>query len=135
MGYYVKTGAQIPVPKLIIIMTLLILITIFIEYLIPNFTVSTFLAVPLLFMFTLLLETILTSFTDFFNFWGKISLESYIFNVALPVFFINRPMVIGYFDLSYGNIIPYMLVIIIGTALAIFVNRISKPLINYVHNS
>jgi peptidoglycan/LPS O-acetylase OafA/YrhL len=60
------------------------------------------------------------------NFLGKISLESYLTNITLNTIF--RALIPTYFasSLFYGRWLEYLLVIIVGIAVACFVNKVSE---------
>lgn len=83
---------------------------------------------PLVFAFCWILEWINAKWLHhFFEFFGSISLESYLLNVTL----------IGWID--HFNLLPgvlysyrYVFIVVIGIVLATIINRISKPLISLV---
>lgn len=61
-----------------------------------------------------------------FNFFGQISLESYLFNGAIQIYII---WLMSFFRLpDYNNIVMYTLVVAVGTVLAVVVNRISRKI-------
>ena len=60
------------------------------------------------------------------NFFGQISLESYLFNGAIQIYIIWLMSFLGLPD--YNNIVMYTLVVSVGTVLAVVVNRISRKI-------
>ena len=64
-----------------------------------------------------------------FHFMGKISLESYMANVMLPVFFAMVPWVVNGVNYNVGNRLLYLCVVIFGIILAYVVHRISQPIV------
>lgn len=64
-------------------------------------------------------------------FMGAISLESYLLNVTLPFFIVRRlNWTIGEVNFGYGNYLPYLSVVVLGTILAYLVNKLSNKIIN-----
>lgn len=65
------------------------------------------------------------------TFFGKISLESYLFNGAIQIYII---WLIVFFNLpDYNNILMYSLVIIFGTLLSVIVARMSNRITNHIN--
>lgn len=85
-----------------------------------------FLVVPILYVLTGLLDTKFSreKYNQVFCFFGVISLESYMFNTCLPKY-MHSIMTICHIP-DYGNYLFYLLVLIIGLALSVMVNRIIR---------
>lgn len=60
------------------------------------------------------------------SFFGKISLESYLFNGAIQIYIIWIITLLAIPD--YNNIIMYTLVVILGTLLSFITNRMCNPI-------
>lgn len=91
-----------------------------------------FMTLPIVIVFSIFLEKIKKSqLYRCCSFFGKISLESYLFNgVVQPYVF----WLIAVFEIpDYNNIIMYILVIILGTLLSVTVNNISQRICNQLN--
>lgn len=66
------------------------------------------------------------------RFMGKISLESYLTNVFLPVFFIRAAWIKDHPVLGKGNWIGYLLVAVIGMTLAWLVHQLSNKILSKI---
>ena len=85
-----------------------------------------FLVIPILYVLTGLLNTRYSKekCNYVFCFFGAISLESYMFNTCLPKY-MHSIMAICHIP-DYGNYLFYFFVLIIGFALSVMVNRMTR---------
>lgn len=100
------------------------------KILMPGATVSFFFIIPVVWFVCTILDLRIKWLNDFFSFMGNISLESYMFNVTLPFFLLRNKWIINGVDFSYGNILPYFMVVVIGIILSIFLKKISISISN-----
>lgn len=91
---------------------------------------------PSYFFFTLPLLYVLASFCERLKmlkfravllFWGGITLESYMFNTTLPKYVHSLLEALAISD--NGNYLLYAIVVVVGTFLAIVVNRVVKKIL------
>lgn len=86
---------------------------------------------PILMLFMLIIRYGGKTMNQINTFMGGISLESYLLNVTLPFFLVRRTnWVIGDVNFGYGNYLPYLSVVILGTIFAYFINMLSNRIIN-----
>lgn len=86
---------------------------------------------PLVMIFIFIIRFAGKTVIRIINFMGAISLESYLLNVTLPFFILRRlEWTIGKVNLGFGNYLPYLSVVVLGTLLAYSVNKLSNRIIN-----
>ena len=92
-----------------------------------HITSACFTTIPLVFVFVWIVNLSINWANRLFAFFGRISLESYLFNVTLPyfVFMISWENT----KLGQGRYFPYFLIILLGTFLSVIVNRIVKVIL------
>ena len=124
MGQFVKFSKTIPIWLLIVVLVLGIVIIYFTKHLVYGYF---FLTLPLLCMLSFLMESSCDIMRKVMSFMGKISLESYIFNGAIP------GIVISLFTMSnlsvFNNTLPYLLACVIGIVLSYIFYLISKRIL------
>jgi len=114
---YAKLGRKVYIPLLTIVLFAVGAVFYCVNTVIPYWL----LIFPIVWLWCVLLKQY-PWFSGFLSFWGIISLESYLLNVALPIF------------RNSADIIPMgiqiLIKVVIGTLLAYGVSKISKPVIN-----
>ena len=126
---YIKQEKKVPYIGLIIISSILF----FLISSLLGFWGATFMSIPFLAFFLIIIHYSNNLIGGLFRFMGKISLESYMFNVCLPLLLIkNMNWQICNIDLSYGQYIPYLSVIILGIGGSCLVHNLSNYLIRKI---
>ena len=64
-----------------------------------------------------------------FRFMGNISLESYLTNIFMPMFFVQALWIKGHPLLGYGNRIGYLMVVVVGVLIAWLVHLLSQQIV------
>ena len=128
LGPYIAQNYKCRFP--ILINLFLCLIAVVLKHYIPKLPISIFLFVPLLMIMSLFFSKELVLFNRVASFMGRISLESYLFNVTLPFFIIRSNIFCNLFD----NYVLYLIVTIIGVLLSIIISRISHVIIGKFTN-
>lgn len=104
-----------------------ILLSFILKHYFPNISIGLFWIFPIAFFFCLLFECRQKQINGTAQWFGKISLESYLFNVTLPLLIMPRNgkhWIVFHTAIDYGNYLPYALVILIGTILSLFVHKL-----------
>ena len=98
---------------------------------VSHFEGACFMIAPLLMLFMIIIRFGGKVLYSIIAFMGAISLESYLLNVTLPFFIVRRlNWTIGEVNLGFGNYLPYLSVVVLGTILAYLINKLSNRIIN-----
>lgn len=103
-----------------------VLIYLLLKLLPLNVASEPFATIPLLYIFIKVCKYQCASIQNIAFFMGNISLESYLFNVTLPFFIKMIPWDKASFNLGYGNYLPYLCVIVVGTLFSCCLNNFVK---------
>ena len=124
MGQLVKSSKTIPIWLLITLFIIGIVTIYFTKHLVYSYF---FFTLPLICSLSFLMELSCDIIRKVMSFMGKISLESYIFNGAIP------GIVISLFTMLnlpvFNNILPYLLACVIGIVLSYLFYSISKRIL------
>ena len=121
-GYYVLKHYTIKYP--IILSFIIILGAYTLKNILPALCVSSFMAIPTIYLLVCLFSREYKHINEVCAFMGRISLESYLFNGVLPFFLINQHLMIFGVDLFYGNYLSYAIVVLLGTLLSYQVSKL-----------
>ena len=128
---YVKRGESIKWIWLI----LLLAISLIVKFIIPFDICPYFLmALPMLLIIIVLFETrpIQSTGKRLLRFMGRISLESYLTNVALPTIFALLSFKVCGYDLNYGNYLYYGLIVVVGLFISVVCKKASEKFLAYL---
>ncbi len=118
---YVASSFQLKRPVLLSLF--IVAIALALKFVVPSIAISCFCIIPLVMLCAKFLSYDFKIINHIANFMGQISLESYLFNVTLPLFFTLSTWECMGVCLSYGNYLPYVLVVAVGTILSYIVHR------------
>lgn len=121
LGPYV--AKQKTIQPYFIIVLLLIMAVLMQLFLPKSISKGIFVSFPLIWMCTLIVPLTHDLFKKILVFFGDISLESYLFNVNLPVFFLRVPFLCNQPDYS-----RYIIALLLGTMLSYIVHMLVKQL-------
>ncbi len=127
LGHYVKEGKNISIKWLIYAVIMGGAIIAITSHLVYGYF---FFTLPLLYILCYVLKKSGEPLKHFSHFMGKISLESYILNGALP-----KMIITGFVTLNLptiNNVIPYAISCVVGTLLAYIFHKISNKIINSI---
>jgi len=88
------------------------------------------LVLPLVYVLCVFLTAAGTKIKKTLEFFGKISLESYLFNVSLPSLIILSLPSLYNSPWNKGGFLYYFMVVVVGTLLSYIVNKLSTRIIN-----
>lgn len=121
---YVKSGKNVSIIAAVATNVVFLSLLCIVKVLHLPIATSFFAMVPLVCLLTILCEMLSKSLLhNAVLFMGHISLESYMFNVTLHFFLPLINWKIANVDIGYGNYIPYLCVLIVGTVAAYALNR------------
>ena len=90
-----------------------------------------FIVLPFIVVLCLLFQFMHGPMSSVLEFFGKISLESYLFNTVIGSWLIWYLPNLYESPLNYGCYLSYFLICVIGTVLAYFVNRFCNKILNH----
>lgn len=124
MAKYLIRGYSLSYNGLIIYTLSATLLTIFLKVKFPMMYSKWMLIVPVVCFFIFFIRRF-EVFYKIGSFLGVISLESYLFNVYLG-YFVNRPIMIMHYNVNYGNILEYTMVLLFGTIFSFYTHKFLK---------
>ena len=128
LGRYVRQGICVSMKEMVAIGGFLVLLLVG-YYVFGIGELLPIIVMPCMFIGCLVLEkTGSSSLIRFLNFFGAISLESYLLNVTLITW-------IMHFELLPEQLLPYryLFMVVVGIILATIVNRLCKPIVSLVN--
>lgn len=100
----------------------------------PSFMPAWLIVTPILAIMCMFLKLNIRIINKIFHFMGRISLESYLTNITLPIVIYWFLETTGLLRYNGGNYLLYSLSVLCGIVLSVVVNHISKRIVLYGKN-